>query len=168
MITNMSSLHKNTLTYLSTIRKYYSTSSTSSYVCTRQHDGNSQKRHNIYGAKNGEKWQMLPNVGPTFSDILPTCRPTRQCRIKNADADIRQTQLSLATSYCLNRNNRVSSFYWTRGSKLCFLTYFSYFSRYFLILVFSQNRYPLICLRLSQLHGNPISCPVSCTIGTPS
>jgi hypothetical protein len=50
----------------------------------------------------------------------------------------------LATSYCLNRNNRVSSFYWTRGSKLCFLTCFSYFSCYFHILVFSQNRYLLI------------------------
>ncbi len=36
----------------------------------------------------------------------------------------------LATSYCLNRNNRVSSFYWTRGSKLCFLTCLSYFSCY--------------------------------------
>jgi hypothetical protein len=33
----------------------------------------------------------------------------------------------LATSYCLNRNDRVSSFYKTRGSKLClcFLTCFS-------------------------------------------
>jgi hypothetical protein len=49
----------------------------------------------------------------------------------------------LATSYCLNRNNRVSSFYWTRGSKLCFLTCFSYFSRYFHILVFSRNHYLL-------------------------
>jgi hypothetical protein len=29
-------------------------------------------------------------------------------------------QAILATSYCSNRNNRVSSFYWTRGSKLCF------------------------------------------------
>jgi hypothetical protein len=35
----------------------------------------------------------------------------------------------LATSYCLNRNN--SSFCWTRGSKKCFLTCFSYFSCYF-------------------------------------
>ncbi len=42
----------------------------------------------------------------------------------------------LATSYHLNRNDRVSRFYWTRGSKLCFLTCFSYFSCYFLILVF--------------------------------
>ena len=47
----------------------------------------------------------------------------------------------LATSYPLNRNNRVSSFYWTRGTKLCFLTCFSYFSCYFCILVFSQNCY---------------------------
>ncbi len=46
----------------------------------------------------------------------------------------------LATSYCLNRNNRVSSFYWTRGSKLGFLTCFSC---YFHILVFLQNRYLL-------------------------
>ena len=75
------------------MRKYYSTSSTSSYVCTRRHVGNSQKRNDIDGAKNGEKWQMLLNVGPTFSDMLPTCCPTRQCCIKIGDADIRQTQL---------------------------------------------------------------------------
>ncbi len=50
----------------------------------------------------------------------------------------------LATSHCLNRNDRVSSFYWSRGSKQCFLTCFSYFSCYFLILVFSQNCYLLI------------------------
>ncbi len=37
----------------------------------------------------------------------------------------------LATSYCLNRKDRVSSFYWTRGSNQCFLTCFSYFSCYF-------------------------------------
>jgi hypothetical protein len=43
----------------------------------------------------------------------------------------------LATSSCLNGNDRVSSFYWTRGSKQCFLTCFSHFSRYFHILVFS-------------------------------
>ncbi len=49
----------------------------------------------------------------------------------------------LVTSYCLNRNDRVSSFYWTRGSKLCFLTCFSYFSLYFHILVFLQNCYLL-------------------------
>ncbi len=74
----------------------------------------------------------------------------------------------LATSYCLKRNDRVSSFYKTRGSKLCFLTSFSYFSRYFHVLVFLQNRYLLISSQLSWLHGNPISCPVSCTFGTPS
>jgi hypothetical protein len=44
-----------------------------------------------------------------------------------------------------------------------FLPCFSYFSRYFHILVFSQNRL-LIFLCLSRLHGNPISCPVSRTI----
>jgi hypothetical protein len=66
----------------------------------------------------------------------------------------------LATSYQLNRNNRVSSFYWTRGSKQCFLTCFSYFNRYFLILVFSRNCYLLICLRLSWLHRNPSSRPI--------
>jgi hypothetical protein len=74
----------------------------------------------------------------------------------------------MATSNCLNRNNRVSSFYWTRGSKLCFITCFSYFSCYFHILVFLQNRYLLISSCLSWLHGNPISHPVSRTIGTPS
>jgi hypothetical protein len=89
----MTSLRKNILTYLSTIHKYYSTSNTSSYVCTRRHVGNSRKRHDIYRAKNGEKWQMSPNVGPTFSDISPTCCPTRQCCIKIANTDIRQTQL---------------------------------------------------------------------------
>jgi hypothetical protein len=53
----------------------------------------------------------------------------------------------------LNRNNRVSSLYWTRGSKLCFLIYFSYLSCYFLSLVFLQNHYLL-------MHRNPISCPI--------
>jgi hypothetical protein len=72
----------------------------------------------------------------------------------------------LATSYCLNRNDRAGSFYWTRGSKLCFLTCFSYFSCYFHILVFLLNCYLLISLRPSWLHRNPISCPVSCTLGT--
>jgi hypothetical protein len=47
--------HMPSLTYLSTIHKYYSTSSTSSYVCTHQHVGNSQKRHDIDGAKNGTR-----------------------------------------------------------------------------------------------------------------
>ena len=75
---------------------------------------------------------------------------------------------NLVTSHCLNRNDRVSSFYQTRGSKLCFLTCFSHFSRYFLILVFLQYCYSLISLRLSWLHRNPISCPVSHTFGTTS
>ncbi len=45
----------------------------------------------------------------------------------------------LATSYCLNRNDRVRSFYWTRGSKLCFLTCFSYFSFYFFSSIFAKT-----------------------------
>ncbi len=77
----------------------------------------------------------------------------------------KHTLAILGTSYCLNRNDRVSSFYWTRGSKLCFLTCFFYFSHHFLILVFSQNRYSLISSRLSRLHRNQISCPVFCTFG---
>jgi hypothetical protein len=57
-------------------------------------------------------------------------------------------------------NNKVSRLYWTRGSKLCFLTRFSYFSCYFLILEFLQICYLLISLLLSWLHGNPISHPI--------
>ncbi len=86
--------HMPSLTYLSTIRKYYSTSSTSSYVCTHRHVGNSRKRHDIDGPKMEQERQMLPNVGPTFSDMSPTCRRTCQRCIKIADADIQQTQLS--------------------------------------------------------------------------
>jgi hypothetical protein len=86
--------HMHSLTYLSTICKYYSSSSTSAYVCTRRHVRNSRKRHDIDGAKNGAKWQMSPNVGSIFSDMSPTCRPTRQCRVKIGNADIRKTQLS--------------------------------------------------------------------------
>ncbi len=37
-----------------------------------------------------------------------------------------------------------------------------------LLLVFLQNCYLLISSCLSWLHGNPISCPVSRTLGTPS
>jgi hypothetical protein len=54
----------------------------------------------------------------------------------------------------------------TRGSELCFLTCFSYFSCYFHILVFLHNCYLLISLRLSWLHGNPIYCPISHTFST--
>ncbi len=48
----------------------------------------------LTGKKMEQERQMSPNVGPTFSNMSPTCRPTRQCRIKIANADIRQTQLS--------------------------------------------------------------------------
>jgi hypothetical protein len=60
----------------------------------------------------------------------------------------------------LSSNNRISSFYWIRGSKHCFLTSFSNLNRYFLFLVFLCNCYLLVSLGLSWLHGNPISCPV--------
>jgi hypothetical protein len=94
--------------------------------------------------------------------------PIAKCTLAIWQPIAKHSLAILATSYCLNRNNRVSSFYKTRGSKLCFLTCFSYFSCYFLILVFLQNCYSLISLFLSWLHGNPISCPVSCTFDTPS
>ncbi len=95
--------------------------------------------------------------------------PIAKCTLAIWQQPIAKHSLAiLATSYCLNRNDGVSSFYKTRGSKLCFLTCFSYFSCYFLILVFLQNCYLLISSRLSWLHGNPISCSVLRTFGTPS
>ncbi len=44
----------------------------------------------------------------------------------------------------LSSNNRISSFYWIRGSKDCFLTSVSNFNRYFLFLVFLRNRNLLV------------------------
>ncbi len=60
----------------------------------------------------------------------------------------------------LSSNNRISSFYWIRWSKHCFLISFSNLNRYFLFLVFLCNGYLLVCLHLSWLHGNLISHPV--------
>ncbi len=60
-------------------------------------------------------------------------------------------------SLLLSSNNWVSSFCWTRGSKLGFLTSFSYFSCYFLILGFLLSPYFLVPSCLSWLHGNQIS-----------
>ncbi len=65
----------------------------------------------------------------------------------------------LAWSLLLSSNNRISSFHLIRGSKLGFLTSFSYLNCYFLILVFSRSCYLLVSLRLSRLHGNPTSHP---------
>ncbi len=67
---------------------------------------------------------------------------------------------NLASFLLLSSYNRVSSFYWIRGSKHCFQTSFSYLNCYFLILVFSCNCYWLVLLCLSWLHGNLFSCPV--------
>ncbi len=65
----------------------------------------------------------------------------------------------LASFLLLSSHDRVSSFYWIRGSKHCFLTSFSYLNCYFLILVFLHKCYLLVSLCLSWLHGNPISWP---------
>ncbi len=72
---------------------------------------------------------------------------------------------NLVSSLLLSSNDRVSSFYWTRGNKHGFLTSFSYFSCYFLILDFLRSHYLLVYLHLSWLHGNPISCPVFSNLG---
>ncbi len=66
----------------------------------------------------------------------------------------------MTSSLLLSSNDRISSFYWIRGSKHCFLTSFSYLNCYFFILVFLRNHYLLFCLRLSWLHGNLISRPI--------
>jgi hypothetical protein len=102
--------------------------------------------------------------------MLVICQhPIANCTLAIRQQPIAKHSLAIwVTSYRLNRNNRFSSFYWTRGSKLCCLAWFSYFSCYFHILVFLLNRYLLISLRLFWLHGNPISHPVSRTLGTPS
>ena len=87
--------------------------------------------------------------------------PIAKCTLANWRQPIAKHSLAiLATSYHINRNYRGSSFYKTRGSKLCFLTCFSYFSCYILFQVLLQNLYLLISLRLSWLHRNLISCPV--------
>ncbi len=59
----------------------------------------------------------------------------------------------LATSYRLKRNNRVSSFCWTRGSKQFFSHMFLLFQ--LLLSVFSQNRYLLISQRQYIVHAPP-------------
>ncbi len=67
---------------------------------------------------------------------------------------------NLASFVLLSSNDRVSSFYWIRGSKHCFLTSFSYLYCYFLFLEFLPNHYLLVSLRLSWLPGISISCLV--------
>ncbi len=60
----------------------------------------------------------------------------------------------------LSSNNKISSFYWIRGSKYCFLTSFSNLYCYILFLVFSWDRYLLVSSHLSRLCGKLISHPV--------
>ncbi len=57
-----------------------------------------EKDTTLTGLKVEQESQMSPNVGPTFTDMLPKCRLTRQCRVEIANADIRQTQLSYVTA----------------------------------------------------------------------
>jgi hypothetical protein len=58
----------------------------------------------------------------------------------------------------LSSNNRISSFYWIRGSKHCFFTSFSNLNHYFLFLVYLRNHYLLVSLGLSWLHGRVPHC----------
>ncbi len=60
----------------------------------------------------------------------------------------------------LSRNDRISSFYWIRGSKHRFLTSFSNLYHSFLFLVFLRKRYLLVSLHPSRLQGNLIPHPV--------
>jgi hypothetical protein len=61
-----------------TVRKYYSTFSTSSYVCEADMLGADRNDMTLSGPK---------------SDMSPTCRPTQHLGPKIADTDIRQNQL---------------------------------------------------------------------------
>ena len=67
---------------------------------------------------------------------------------------------TMTSSLLLSSNNRISSFYWIRGSKYCFLASFSYLNCYFLILVFLHNCYLLVSLLLSWLQRNLMYCPI--------
>ncbi len=70
----------------------------------------------------------------------------------------------------LSRNDRISisSLYWIRGSKNCFLASFSNLHCYFLFRVFLRKRYLLVSLHPSWLRGNCISYSLFYTFGSPS
>ncbi len=72
---------------------------------------------------------------------------------------------NMVSSLLPSSNNSISSFYWTRGSKLCLFTGFSYFGCYFLMLGFLHSHYLLVSLCLSQLHRNLISHPIFSYLG---
>ncbi len=55
-----------------------------------RHVGSRPKWHDIVGAQNGA---MSPNVGPTFGNMSPTCRPTLYLGPKFTDSNIRHAQL---------------------------------------------------------------------------
>ncbi len=75
-------------------------------------------------------------------------------------SNVAKCMLSFGDILLLSSNDRISSFYWIRGSKHCFLTSCSYLNCYFLFLVFLRNCYLLVSSRLSRLHENLISRPV--------
>ncbi len=66
------------------------------------------------------------------------------------------SEVKQASPLLLSSNKRVGSFCWNRGSKHGFLTSFSYFSCYFLILGFLRSCYLLVSWCLSWLHRNQI------------
>ncbi len=81
--------HMPSLTYLSTIRKYYSTSSNLRMwtpTCRQL-----TKTTRYWQAKNGTR---KADVAECRADIFRHVSNIRQCRVKIANADIRQTQLS--------------------------------------------------------------------------
>ncbi len=55
-----------------------------------RHASSQPKWHDIVGAQNGA---MLPNVGLTFHDLLPTCCQTRHLGPKIGNSDYRHAQL---------------------------------------------------------------------------
>ena len=84
------------LTYLPehTIRKYYSTFSTSSYIREADMSAADRSDMTLSGPKIGD---MLCR----FGDMLPTCWPTRHCCPKIVNTDIRHSQLSCSSPLLL-------------------------------------------------------------------
>jgi hypothetical protein len=70
------------------------------------------------------------------------------------------------SSLLLSSNNKVSSFCWTRESQHSFLTNFSYFCCYFLIIVFGQLLLSSFFVPFLAAWKSDLSFPVSHTSGT--
>jgi hypothetical protein len=85
-------------THLPTCALYVSTIVLLVLVPTYVHADMSATHENdttLTGPKMGQERQMSPNVRPTFYDMSTTCHPIQHFGPEIADADIRQTQLSL-------------------------------------------------------------------------